>query len=188
MNRRPPRSTLFPYTTLFRSLIYAMDEPAAGPGLFPQYLVSRLAREHVKVVLGGQGGDELFGGYARYLVAYLEQALRGAIYGTSDARHVVTWDSIAPSLEMLRQYRPLLQSFFKEGLFDEMDTRYFRLVSRMEDADSLFTREAWSGDSRERMFAAFSQIFNNPSTKSYFNKMTNFDLKTLLPALLQVED
>jgi asparagine synthase (glutamine-hydrolysing) len=38
------------------------------------------------------------------------------------------------------------------------------------------------------MFEAFQQIFNNPSTKSYFNKMTNFDLKTMLPALLQVED
>src|SRR5256885_15457295 len=38
------------------------------------------------------------------------------------------------------------------------------------------------------MFEAFRQIFHNPSAKSYFNKMTNFDLKTLLPALLQVED
>ncbi|MGQ0642805.1 MAG: asparagine synthase (glutamine-hydrolyzing) [Gemmatimonadaceae bacterium] len=170
-------------------LIYMMDEPAAGPGMFPQYCVSKLAREHVKVVLGGQGGDELFGGYARYLVAYLEQALQGAIYGTGDdSRHVVTWDSIAPSLAMLRQYKPLLQSFFRDGLFEAMDKRYFRLVSRIEDADSLFTRDVWSSESRERMFAAFSQIFNDPATKSYFNKMTNFDLKTLLPALLQVED
>src|SRR5213594_2068349 len=37
-------------------LIWHMDEPAAGPGLFPQHFVSRLARQHVKVVLGGQGG------------------------------------------------------------------------------------------------------------------------------------
>ncbi|HEY7568542.1 MAG TPA: asparagine synthase (glutamine-hydrolyzing) [Gemmatimonadaceae bacterium] len=177
------------FVDVLPNLIYMMDEPAAGPGLFPQYCVSKLARAHVKVVLGGQGGDELFGGYARYLVAYLEQALRGAIYGTGDdARHVVTWDSIAPSLAMLRQYRPLLQSFLKDGLFDDMDRRYFRLVTRIEDADSLFTTEAWSSDSHDRMFAAFAQIFNNPSTKSYFNKMTNFDLKTLLPALLQVED
>ncbi len=71
-------------------LIYMMDEPAAGPGLFPQYMVSKLARAHVKVVLGGQGGDELFGGYARYLVAYLEQAMKGAIYDKgNDPRYVV---------------------------------------------------------------------------------------------------
>ena len=45
------------------TLIWAMDEPAAGPGIFPQYRVSKMAAGHVKVVLGGQGGDELFGGY-----------------------------------------------------------------------------------------------------------------------------
>ncbi|MEQ1692019.1 MAG: asparagine synthase (glutamine-hydrolyzing) [Gemmatimonas sp.] len=170
-------------------LIYMMDEPAAGPGLFPQYCVSKLASEHVKVVLGGQGGDELFGGYARYLVAYLEQAMKGAIYGTGhESGYVVTWDSIAPSLGMLRQYQPMLKSFFSEGLFEDMDRRYFRLVSRMDDADSLISGDAWGASSPERMFSEFAQIFNNPSTKSYFNKMTNFDLKTLLPALLQVED
>ena len=63
-------------------LIYYMDEPAAGPGLFPQYMVSRLASKEVKVVLGGQGGDEIFGGYTRFVIAYLEQALKGAIFET----------------------------------------------------------------------------------------------------------
>ncbi|MCB1202244.1 MAG: asparagine synthase (glutamine-hydrolyzing), partial [Leptospiraceae bacterium] len=38
-----------------RNLIYMMDEPVAGPGVFPQYMVSKFASEHVKVVLGGQG-------------------------------------------------------------------------------------------------------------------------------------
>ncbi len=52
-----------------RRVIYHMDYPAAGPGSFPQYMVSALASRHRKVVLGGQGGDEVFGGYARYLVA-----------------------------------------------------------------------------------------------------------------------
>jgi asparagine synthase (glutamine-hydrolysing) len=170
-------------------LIYMMDEPVAGPGLFPQYFVSKLARKNVKVVLGGQGGDEIFGGYARYLAAYLEQCLKGAIYGTQeDGKYVVTWDSIMPNLPLLQNYQPLLQSFWREGLFEEMDQRYFRLVSRIENTEDLITRDILNGDSRPRMFAAFQQIFNNPATKSYFNRMTNFDLKTLLPALLHVED
>jgi asparagine synthase (glutamine-hydrolysing) len=170
-------------------LIYMMDEPAAGPGVFPQYFVSKLARENVTVVLGGQGGDEIFGGYARYLVAYLEQVLKGAIFGTQEeGKYLVTWENIAPNLSLLRQYQPMLQSFWGDGLFEEMDRRYFRLVSRMEDADALISSDTWNQHSRARMVDSFQQVFNNPATKSYFNKMTNFDLKTLLPALLHVED
>lgn len=170
-------------------LMYMMDEPAAGPGLFPQWAVSRLAREHVTVVLGGQGGDELFGGYARYLAAYVEQCLKGIIFGTQESgRHVVTWESIAPNLPRLREYVPLLQTFLREGLFEEMDQRYFRLVSRHESSAALFSGDVWTPDSAARVFGAFGRIFNDSRIKSYFNQMTHFDLKTLLPSLLQVED
>jgi len=47
-------------------VIWHLDQPVAGPGSFPQYMVSKNVAENVKVVLGGQGGDEIFGGYARY--------------------------------------------------------------------------------------------------------------------------
>src|SRR5690606_2453253 len=75
-----------------------------------------------------------------------------------------------------------------EGLFDDMPARYFRLVSRMEDAGAFISSDVWCADSPARMFEAFQLVFDDSATKSYFNRMTNFDLKTLLPALLHVED
>jgi asparagine synthase (glutamine-hydrolysing) len=52
---------------LFEHLMHFMDDPIGDFSIFPTYLVSRLASQHVKVVLSGDGGDELFGGYETFL-------------------------------------------------------------------------------------------------------------------------
>lgn len=168
-------------------IIYHMDEPSAGPGIFPQYYVSKLASEQVKVVLGGQGGDEIFGGYARYLVAYLEQCIKGAIFETQEeGRHVVTLDSIVPNLPILKQYSPMLQNFWKRGLFESMEKRYFHLINRGSGYCDLISDEFKGIE--EKSFQEFYQLFSRAGTESYFNKMSYFDIKASLPALLHVED
>jgi asparagine synthase (glutamine-hydrolysing) len=52
---------------LLQQLVWFLDEPFADASAVPTYLVAKLAREHVKMVLTGDGGDEGFGGYERYL-------------------------------------------------------------------------------------------------------------------------
>lgn len=170
-------------------LAWQMDEPAAGPGLFPQYFVSRLASQHVKVVLGGQGADEIFGGYTRYLVAYLEECIRGGIEGTQeDNKYVVSFESILPNLPQLQAYRPLLRHFWRDGLFDAPTKRYFRLIDRSDEVRPLVAPAVLDAAGGYQAFDAYEAVFNEGDCKSYINRMTHFDLKTLLPALLQVED
>ena len=66
---------------LLPSLVHQFDEPIADSSMLPTFLVSRLIQPFCKVALGGDGGDELFGGYKLYQVVLAQQALRRKIPG-----------------------------------------------------------------------------------------------------------
>jgi asparagine synthase (glutamine-hydrolysing) len=133
---------------LFQGLVEHLDDPIGDFSIFPTYLVSRLAREHVTVVLSGDGGDELFGGYDTYLAdswARLYRRLPRAL------RQKV----VEPAVQSMR---PRAQ---KKGLVNK--ARHF--VSGVEHAEGL-------GHARWRKFAtdALREALFSPDVSSHLGR------------------
>jgi len=170
------------------SVIHQLDYPIAGPGSFPQYMVSKLASESVKVVLGGQGGDEIFGGYSRYLIGYLGEALKAAISGKPDAKLPFSLNEISPRLNQLYAYQSLLDDYLRDGLQDPFHMKFHRLVDRGRDLGAEINPDAVN---REHALAVYENAFSTIpalSTGNYYDMMAAFELTFLLPGLLHVED
>ncbi|WP_029433788.1 asparagine synthase (glutamine-hydrolyzing) [Blastococcus sp. URHD0036] len=62
----PVEITAEEFADAIPTVVWYLDDPVADPALVPLYFVAREARKHVKVVLSGEGADELFGGYTIY--------------------------------------------------------------------------------------------------------------------------
>ncbi len=168
-----------------RNLIWSCDYPSVGPGVFPQFMVSKTAASKLKVVLGGQGGDEVFLGYPRYLRTIIEDRIvtgrkDRAIAGTSD-------------ISLLRHYYLnygvggfagwLLKR--KTSRFSE---RYALSSARLYGLESYYAGHLLNEYKNYNPITAAIESIDSIESDSLSNIMTWFDLKYYLPALLQIED
>jgi len=158
--------------THLRELAVALEGPIAGVGSFPQLVVAGRAREEVTVLVTGQGGDEVFGGYARMRIAWLRRQ------GRLDPDRLP---------EGLGGYRPLVRHLLANGNGESLADGYFRLVFRGGGLESLLgdaIRERFAAyDARAAFGDAFHEEDGDP-----FHRMTSYERRILLPALLHVED
>ena len=164
------------------NIINKLDEPLGATTYITMFVLSKLASQEVKTVITGDGADEIFGGYARYIIPYLEKCLDQSLNGNYESMI-----NLLPSISILKEYKPMLKEFFKEGLFDNLDERYYKLCNRSNSINNIINWEVFNQKETKKIFL---NKFNNSNIPKddFFNKMLQFDLENSLPALLQVED
>ncbi|MBX2824019.1 MAG: asparagine synthase (glutamine-hydrolyzing) [Gammaproteobacteria bacterium] len=124
------------------------DEPFADSSQIPTYIVCKLARQETTVVLSGDGGDEVFGGYTRHLwsekIARLSARLpgwsKGAIAGSITRLNPAQWDQILRFLpRSLQQSKPGSKLHRIAGLLDAQDAGevYQRLMNHWQEPHTL---------------------------------------------------
>lgn len=169
---------------LMPRILRHLDEPRAGPGVIPQFLVSELASRHVRVVLTGHGGDELFAGYPSYLAAYVSDAFRG---GRPPGELLEAMRNLVPRIRSEGTKRVLglplyatmsrdLREYGREPTFPPQALRKI-LAPPIRDSMKAYDPRRWLDEHLRRSGAPDG-----------LTRLQYLDVKTYLPSLLDNED
>ena len=167
-------------------LIWHEDEPIAWPSSVSLYFVSRLASEQVKVVLTGEGSDELFAGYGRYRFYLLNQQWMKAYRAVPRRLRDALRSRIAGSRLLTGNIRRKLQHSVL-GRGEDLDALYldnfYAAFSRGEQ-QRLLTRGAPS----HATYDSFLHYWNSQPDAAPLSRMLYADQKTYLVELLMKQD
>jgi asparagine synthase (glutamine-hydrolysing) len=174
----------------FRRLLYHQDEPVIGAAMFPMSRVSELASRSVKVCLGGQAADEIFGGYARYALGRPMQVIRSWFFDRHQgAGHSNTEASVGGNLA--RQFAEggtLYRLARNARHLTHWETSYFEHFAKVPERAWL---EVFSGPefcSRSRSRQLFHDVVRRSPATEPMDKIMHWDLQTYLTGLFHQDD
>ena len=163
---------------LLEQLSRTLDQPFADSSIVPTYMLAKFAREEVVVALGGDGGDELFGGYDRYIATPIMQRWNTAM-------------SLAAPFGKRLSTRGEISNRKIRRIFSQLQ-RYPSLASRYRGVLSLGTdselRSLLSLNFRSTIASnQFETDFDRKGARDDLSKMLRSDLEWYLPGDLLVK-
>jgi asparagine synthase (glutamine-hydrolysing) len=164
---------------LLERMVQVYDEPFADSSAIPTYLISEFARKHVKVVLSGDGGDELFGGYGWYKPLQMAERLPSSR---------LCWIALRLLSKALRDSSPGLQlrsSAF--GLAARWPDTWTRTVMGETYFSGRERHALWGGRSDAPQSCLPGAYYRPPAHVQGLQQAFHFDLKSYLPGDILVK-
>ena len=167
-----------------RKIVWHMDEPTLSPGVYPYFFLCGLVADSVKVVLGGQGSDELFGGYPRYRMALLEKDISSALGSGRFLRLSAA----------LSEYR---RRYGLGGLKNELlrinapdERRIYEIVSGFvpRRITSLFSKDFLNNMAGYDPMETFHDSLSACDSDNLIDRMLYNDFHNMLSSILRTED
>jgi asparagine synthase (glutamine-hydrolysing) len=165
--------------------VWHMEEPVCEPPAIAMYYVSKLARNYVKVLLSGEGGDEAFAGYNNYRsILWLERLKQiwpalnsSASWGVS---HLNSWIHST----RVAKYAPLIKAKFPQYYYSRTSTPYRYSGNGLGE---LYSTDFRNSIDREYTVEPVRKLFSAVKDESVLDQMLYIDTKTWLPDDLLVK-
>ncbi len=151
---------------LTEKLVRHLDEPFGDFSIFPTFLVSQMARSRVKVILSGDGGDEIFGGYEHYQA----QKIANCLAAQSIGRFLSPVLNRLPPSGKKKGFWNKLQRFFL-GLEQTPELRHFRWMTFLSPREKAYLYS----HSLKKELGGIQEIHRLPPFEEVFATLPSFD-------------
>lgn len=162
---------------LVRTLARTLDRPFADSSILPTFLVSEFAHSEVIVALGGDGGDETYGGYPRYQNVDRMQALNPLLTVG------VPFGSILRTIALHRNSQSLYRLASGFRTYRNSQERYLALVSLVHanERQNLWANLPPTDSTRNAPAEWFKEMWSNASSREKLDRALAVDIQTYLP-------
>jgi asparagine synthase (glutamine-hydrolysing) len=156
-----------------------MEEPVCEPPAVALYYVSKLAKEFVKVLISGEGGDEAFAGYPNYRsMVWLERIKRLLPKGKSGLPALTALLSALPGTRRTNKYIPLFNTPFDSYYLSRTSTPFSFFNTH---AKQLYTDDFFTVSDKNRSISPVTELLRHNSANDVLARMLYVDTKTWLP-------